>query len=190
MPQSLAKVYLHAIFSTKNREPVLHDDGLARADHEACEAKERELPVRVRPRGEQGGARADQRARNESRFATEAAHQQRRRQRGDSRADDHQRERQRGERRRGCDAHADNPAEGHERDRAAGTESLSGGENPDIAHRRDHRHSTFMLPIQRLGELANTVQQHLRRKQHEQHSHEPLQRAQAAIAERAHDKRR
>ena len=26
MPQSLAKVYLHAIFSTKNREPVLHDD--------------------------------------------------------------------------------------------------------------------------------------------------------------------
>src|SRR3989441_7319929 len=26
MPQSLAKVYLQAIFSTKNREPVLHDD--------------------------------------------------------------------------------------------------------------------------------------------------------------------
>src|SRR5256714_11505996 len=26
MPQSLAKVYLHAIFSTKNREPVLHED--------------------------------------------------------------------------------------------------------------------------------------------------------------------
>lgn len=26
MPQSLAKVYLHAIFSTKNREPVLADD--------------------------------------------------------------------------------------------------------------------------------------------------------------------
>src|SRR3989442_11570832 len=26
MPQSLAKVYLPAIFSTKNREPVLHDD--------------------------------------------------------------------------------------------------------------------------------------------------------------------
>jgi putative transposase len=26
MPQSLAKVYLHAIFSTKNREPILHDD--------------------------------------------------------------------------------------------------------------------------------------------------------------------
>src|SRR5437762_339949 len=25
MPQSLAKVYLHAIFSTKNREPVLAD---------------------------------------------------------------------------------------------------------------------------------------------------------------------
>ena len=26
MPQSLAKVYLHAIFSTKNREPLLADD--------------------------------------------------------------------------------------------------------------------------------------------------------------------
>jgi REP element-mobilizing transposase RayT len=26
MSQSLAKVYLHAIFSTKNREPLLHDD--------------------------------------------------------------------------------------------------------------------------------------------------------------------
>ena len=25
MPQSLAKVYLHVIFSTKNREPVLLD---------------------------------------------------------------------------------------------------------------------------------------------------------------------
>ncbi len=27
MPQSLAKVYIHAIFSTKNREPVLADAG-------------------------------------------------------------------------------------------------------------------------------------------------------------------
>jgi REP-associated tyrosine transposase len=26
MPQSLAKVYLHVIFSTKNRESILHDD--------------------------------------------------------------------------------------------------------------------------------------------------------------------
>ena len=26
MPQSLAKVYIHAIFSTKNREPILADD--------------------------------------------------------------------------------------------------------------------------------------------------------------------
>src|SRR5271163_158704 len=26
MPQSLAKVYVHTIFSTKNREPLLHDD--------------------------------------------------------------------------------------------------------------------------------------------------------------------
>src|SRR5438034_1355133 len=26
MPQSLAKVYLHGVFSTKNREPVLADD--------------------------------------------------------------------------------------------------------------------------------------------------------------------
>ena len=26
MPQSLAKIYVHAIFSTKNREPLLHDD--------------------------------------------------------------------------------------------------------------------------------------------------------------------
>jgi REP element-mobilizing transposase RayT len=26
MPQSLAKVYIHAIFSTKNREPMLADD--------------------------------------------------------------------------------------------------------------------------------------------------------------------
>src|SRR5205823_4110966 len=26
MPQSLAKVYLHVVFSTKNREPVLADD--------------------------------------------------------------------------------------------------------------------------------------------------------------------
>src|SRR5436309_1266460 len=28
MPQSLAKVYLHVVFSTKNREPVLADDWL------------------------------------------------------------------------------------------------------------------------------------------------------------------
>jgi len=26
MPQSLAKVYIHAIFSSKNREPLLHDE--------------------------------------------------------------------------------------------------------------------------------------------------------------------
>jgi hypothetical protein len=26
MPQSLAKVYLHAVFSTKNREPLLADE--------------------------------------------------------------------------------------------------------------------------------------------------------------------
>ncbi len=34
MPQSLAKVYIHAIFSTKNREPLLADgwrDGVAKA---------------------------------------------------------------------------------------------------------------------------------------------------------------
>jgi REP element-mobilizing transposase RayT len=26
MPQSLAKIYVHLVFSTKNREPLVHDD--------------------------------------------------------------------------------------------------------------------------------------------------------------------
>ncbi len=33
MPQSLAKIYLHLVFSTKNREPFLRDAGLRHEMH-------------------------------------------------------------------------------------------------------------------------------------------------------------
>ena len=33
MPQSLAQIYLHIIFSTKDREPLIADDGIRKEMH-------------------------------------------------------------------------------------------------------------------------------------------------------------
>ncbi len=38
MPQSLAKVYVHAIFSTKNREPILAEEWRGLVNNVGCQS--------------------------------------------------------------------------------------------------------------------------------------------------------